>query len=127
MDWVGIGHIILGVVFGAIPVGVAAYIALSKSLARQEVVITSVKGKVLDLKTNCSALRAGCQHNIGETMKQIKNDLDKLEVGVKEHHERGPHITEDFKQMLKNQYTEMCARLGSIEQHLRKKNGGVYP
>lgn len=101
MDWKSLGDAVVGAFVGGALTGGGAYVTLGR-------VVTRMSAKIDGIKENC----AKCE---GEWRMEVRA----LRSAVTEHHEHGPHMHPDWKDLFEAGMQEIRDRLTNIEGFLR--------
>ncbi len=75
-----------------------------------------VRDRVTSMTTRLDSVEKGCQ----DCKTEMKQSVNQIRNDVADHHSRGPHITEDFRELVISNFDAIGKRLEGIEGYLRK-------
>lgn len=112
MDWTHILSSAGGAILGGGMAGVGAYYRAKADRTTQAKEMSELRNDVNGFKDSCTACRGELREDIGA----VKDSIDA------HHADSERHISSGFERMMTQRWTEIAARLQSIEEYLR--NGG---
>lgn len=101
LQW--IWQTLLGAGLGSIPIAIGVYVALVKQITRQE-------GRIFVMERD----HIKCHGDVVASIKDLENKVDS-------HRTKDPHITEDYKNLLRERFDAIMANMNDIKKAIIQK------